>query len=91
MTSPDLHPVESLQLAQNDELALRAQLAAMPPDAVFDTTEAAVYCKTGESTWERMRAKRQTPPAIQLTGRTLGYRKRVLDAWLDARTEQDAA
>jgi hypothetical protein len=37
-----------------------------------------------------MRALGQTPPAIKLTGRTLGYRKDVLDADLDRRTEPEA-
>jgi hypothetical protein len=38
-----------------------------------------------------MRAARQTPPAIRLTSRTLGYRKRDLDSRLDALTERVAA
>ena len=63
----------------------------MPADAVFTTSEAAAYCGMGGSTWERMRMGGETPAAIRLTSRTLGYRKRVLDAWLDARTEYRAA
>ena len=72
-------------------MILRARLAAMPADAVFTTAEAAAYCGMGGSTWERMRMGGETPAAIRLTSRTLGYRKRVLDAWLDARTEHRAA
>lgn len=77
--------------SSTDRLALRAKLAGMPADTVFVTDEAAAYCGMGTSTWERKRVEGQTPPAIHLTTRTLGYRKRVLDAWLDARTEQHAA
>ena len=68
-------------------LAFRAHLAAMPPGAVLTTAEAAAYCAVGVSTWERMRCESKTPPAIRVTGRTLGYRKSVLDAWLTSRTE----
>lgn len=84
MTSKNTHP-------QADRLACLAQLAALPPDAVLIANEPAVYCGMGGSTWERMRAAGKTPPAIQITGRTLGYRKSVLDAWLAARTERRAA
>ena len=73
-----------------ERLALRTSLAAMPEQAVFTSAEAAVYCGTGGSTWERMRRMKLTPPAIRLTGRTLGYRKRELDAWLDRRSEKAA-
>ena len=68
-------------------LALRSALAAMPDAAVFDTREAATYCGIAASTWERMRSQRQTPAAIRLTSRTLGYRKSTLDAWLAGRLE----
>jgi len=70
---------------------LRSRLAAMPADAVFVTSEAAAYCGVGGSTWERMRMGGETPAAIRLTSRTLGYRKRLLDLWLDGRTETRAA
>jgi hypothetical protein len=66
-------------------------LAALPPDAVLLTSDAALYAGNGSSTWERERAQGNTPPAIHVTSRTLGYRKRDLDAWLDARTESHAA
>ncbi len=89
------HLISSTPIASpstgRDRYALRARLAAMPPDAVFSTNEAAAYCSTGVSTWERKRMEGKTPAAIRLTARTLGYRKRVLDAWLDARTEHRAA
>jgi hypothetical protein len=39
------------------------------------------------STWERDRALGRTPPAIKVTSRTLGYRKRDLDADIATRTE----
>ena len=77
-------------MTTDDRLTLRSRLAAMPPDAVLTNPEAAAYCGAGGSTWERMRAQGETPPAIRLTGRTLGFRKRDLDAWLDARTERPA-
>ena len=77
-------------MTKNDRLALRGRLAALPADAVLTNPEAAVYCGMGSSTWERMRAQDKTPFAIRLTGRTLGFRKRDLDAWLDARTERPA-
>jgi predicted DNA-binding transcriptional regulator AlpA len=69
------------------QLALRAALAAMPADVVLTTAEATAYCGIAGSTWERMRGQGRTPPAIRLTGRTLGYRKGALDAWLAARLE----
>lgn len=77
--------------AAHAAMNFRARLAAMPAAAVFTTSEAAAHCGMGASTWERMRMAGETPAAIRLTSRTLGYRKRVLDAWLDARTEHRAA
>ncbi len=78
------------QSSKNDsagQFTRRAALAAMPADAVFTTAEATAYCGIAGSTWERMRGQGQTPPAIRLTSRTLGYRKGALDAWLAARLE----
>ena len=77
-------------MTTDDRLTLRTRLAGMPPDAVFTNPESATYCGAGGSTWERMRREGLLPPAIRLTGRTLGFRKRDLDAWLDARTERPA-
>jgi predicted DNA-binding transcriptional regulator AlpA len=74
-----------------DRLERVVRLAGLPPSAVLPTSDAAAYCGVAVSTWERMRAAGETPPAIRLTSRTLGYRKRDLDARLDARTEQAAA
>lgn len=74
--------------SSENRLALRGCLAALPPDAVLSNPEAAIYCGAGGSTWERMRAQGKIPPAIRLTGRTLGFRKRDLDIWLDSRTER---
>lgn len=76
---------------EHERLALLDRLAALPADAVLSTKQAAIYCSVGTSTWERMRMLGKTPAAIRLTGRTLGYRKRVLDAWLDGRGEKVAA
>jgi hypothetical protein len=73
-----------------DRLERIAQLADLPPSAVLPTRDAATYWGVAVSTWERMRAAGQLPPAIRLTRRTLGYRKRDLDARLDARTEPAA-
>jgi predicted DNA-binding transcriptional regulator AlpA len=74
-------------------LALRAQLAAMQPSAVFTSAEAATYARVGGSTWERWRMtdRKLLPPAIRLSARRLGYRKSDVDAWLDARLERNAA
>ena len=84
-------PPATVEIEAYTAMDLRARLAAMPADAVFTTSEAAAHCGMGGSTWERMRMGGETPAAIRLTSRTLGYRKRVLDAWLDARTEHRAA
>jgi predicted DNA-binding transcriptional regulator AlpA len=70
-----------------DRIERLARLAALPADAVLPTPDAALYSGVATSTWERLRAKRETPPAIHLTSRTLGYRKRDLDARLDSLTE----
>jgi predicted DNA-binding transcriptional regulator AlpA len=74
-----------------DRLERIARLASLPEGAVLSTKDAATYWGVAVSTWERMRAASETPPAIRLTARTLGYRKRELDACLDARTEQTAS
>ena len=74
-----------------DRLEHIARLAGLPPGAVFSTGDAAAYWGIAVSTWERMRAAGETPPAIRLTGRTLGYRKGDIDAGLEARTEQRGA
>jgi predicted DNA-binding transcriptional regulator AlpA len=36
-------------------------------------------------TWDRMKARRETPPATQISERRIGYRLVDLKAWLDAR------
>jgi hypothetical protein len=78
-------------MGPQDRLERLARLAGLPEGAVLSTKDAAAYWGVAVSTWERMRAACETPPAIRLTGRTLGYRKRDLDVGLDARTEQTAA
>jgi hypothetical protein len=71
-----------------EQLERLAILAALPPDAVLLTLDAALYSGKGGSTWERERAAGKLPAAIHVTSRTLGYRKRALDAHLEAHTEQ---
>jgi predicted DNA-binding transcriptional regulator AlpA len=36
-------------------------------------------------TWDRMKARRETPPATQISDRRIGYRIIDLKAWLDSR------
>jgi len=76
-----------------EELERLAVLASLPPNAIFCTADAALYRGVGVSTWERDRSLggNNLPPAVHITGRTLGYRKADLDAWLKARTEDKAA
>ena len=78
------------KMNDQERLALRGRLAELPPDTPFTRAEAAAYCGAGGSTWARWSAQGDTPPAIRLTRKSLGYRKRDLDAWLDARTERPA-
>ena len=65
----------------------REKLLGLPIEAVFTTAEAAAYCLMSSASWARLRKLMQTPPAIVLTGKSFGYRKHTLDAWLDARVE----
>jgi predicted DNA-binding transcriptional regulator AlpA len=53
---------------------------------VLRTRDARAYCGIPGTTWKRIRAGGEGPPAIRLSARTLGYRVSDLDAWLDART-----
>jgi hypothetical protein len=77
-------PMATRTIEQLERLAV---LAKLPPDAVLLTEDAALYRGTAVSTWERDRALGRTPPAIKVTSRTLGYRKRDLDADIATRTE----
>jgi hypothetical protein len=79
-------PLEVLK--QLGELALYNGLVGMDDDAVFPTRDARIYCRVAPATWERLRAKRLLPPAIHLTERLLGWRKRDLDEYMKARTEE---
>jgi hypothetical protein len=72
----------------NDRTARHARLCHLGPDAVLVNDDARLYSgDPSPATWERLRAEGKLPPAIRLTGRLLGYRKRDLDARLDALTE----
>jgi hypothetical protein len=79
-------PAEVLQ--QLADLAVYDRLVVMDGAAVFPTRDARIYCRVAPATWERMRSLGMLPPAIRLTDRLLGWRKRDLDAFLDARTEE---
>lgn len=52
-------------------------------DPLYDTREAAVYSRHGESTLEKLRLVGGGPVFIK-TGRTVRYRKSDLDAWLNS-------
>jgi hypothetical protein len=72
-----------------EQLARLKFIAELPSNAVLTTADAALYCGIGGSTWERLRSLGHTPPAIRVTRRTLGYRKRDLDARLDELREDE--
>jgi hypothetical protein len=77
-----------IQKRTPEQLARLKILLSMPPDAVFPTADAANYRGVAISTWDRLRAHGKTPPAIRIDSRSLGYRKRDLDAQLAADTEE---
>jgi hypothetical protein len=72
-----------------EQLTRLKLIADLPPNAVLTTADAALYCGTGGSTWERLRSRGLAPPAIRVTARTLGYRKKDLDAHLDELREDE--
>lgn len=52
-------------------------------DRIFNTYEAAAYCKLSPSTFEKMRVRGNGPLYLQPLRRVV-YRRSDLDAWLDA-------
>jgi predicted DNA-binding transcriptional regulator AlpA len=56
-------------------------------DSVRVVDEQTAIMLTGVSprTWDRMRARGETPPITKLSERRIGYRIVDLKAWLDAR------
>jgi predicted DNA-binding transcriptional regulator AlpA len=56
-------------------------------DSVRVVDEATAIMLTGVSprTWDRLRARGETPPITKLSERRIGYRIVDLKAWLDAR------
>jgi len=52
---------------------------------VVDEPTAIMLIGVSPRTWDRMRARGETPPATRLSARRIGYRIVHLKAWLDAR------
>jgi predicted DNA-binding transcriptional regulator AlpA len=52
---------------------------------VVDEPTAAQLCGVSLRTWDRMRARGETPPITKLSERRIGYRILDLMQWLDAR------
>jgi hypothetical protein len=82
----DIHDDSGTYRLTLAELARLDALSRLGPDAVLRTVDARLYCGgVSSQTWERRRRRGQTPPAILITKRAFGYRKKALDADLDAR------
>jgi hypothetical protein len=52
-------------------------------DPLYDTGEAAEYCRRGQSTLEKYRLTGEGPVFIK-AGRAVRYRKSDLDTWLNS-------
>jgi predicted DNA-binding transcriptional regulator AlpA len=52
---------------------------------VVDEQTAIMLTGVSPRTWDRMRARGETPPHTKLSKRRIGYRVVDLEAWLDAR------
>jgi predicted DNA-binding transcriptional regulator AlpA len=52
---------------------------------VLDEPTAIKLAGVSPRTWDRMRARGETPPITQISARRIGYRLIDLRAWLDAR------
>ncbi len=67
----------------------------LPPElarkCVFGSKKSAVFSGLSLREWERLRAAGQTPPAVKLGTRKLGYTVESLIAWIEARKEKVAA
>jgi predicted DNA-binding transcriptional regulator AlpA len=58
---------------------------------VIPEPETIVLCNSSKATWERMKARGETPPMTQISPRRVGYRVTDIEAWLDARRRGGAA
>ena len=70
--------------------ARQRRRAANSPDSldsvrVLDEPTAIKLAGVSPRTWDRMRARGETPPITQISERRIGYRLVDLRAWLDAR------
>jgi predicted DNA-binding transcriptional regulator AlpA len=52
---------------------------------VIPEPEAVRHIGVSPRTWDRMRARGETPPITRISDRRVGYRLVDLEAWLDAR------
>jgi len=52
---------------------------------VIDEQTAIMLTGVSPRTWDRMRARGETPPITKISERRIGYRVIDLKAWLDAR------
>jgi predicted DNA-binding transcriptional regulator AlpA len=72
-----------------------SDFAELPPELagkrVLGTKKAAAFVGLSDREWERRRAAGETPTAVQLGTRKLGYTIESLVAWIEARTEKVAA
>jgi predicted DNA-binding transcriptional regulator AlpA len=57
---------------------------------VIPEPEAVRHIGVSPRTWDRMRARGETPPITRISDRRVGYRLVDLEAWLDARRVGDA-
>lgn len=59
-------------------------------DPLYDTPDAAEYCRSGQSTFEKLRLTGGGPVFIKL-GRKVVYRRSDLDAWLNSRRRRSTS
>jgi predicted DNA-binding transcriptional regulator AlpA len=65
--------------------------AELAQKRVLGTRQAAAFVCLSVPEWERRRAAGETPPAVQLGTRKLGYTIESLIAWIKARQQPTAA
>ena len=58
---------------------------------VVDEPTAIMLTGLSPRTWDRLRARGETPPVTKLSERRIGYRVADINAWLDARREKPTA
>ena len=61
------------------------------PDALLYTVEAAFLLGLSPRTLEALRLRGGGPPYIQVTPKAVRYRRRALNAWLDARQRKSTS